>query len=347
MGEAIASVIDLRSDTVTRPTGEMRRAMASAEVGDDVYSEDPTVNVLEAETAALVGHEAALFVPSGTMGNQVALLCHTVRGDEVFAHREAHIHYYEGGAPALLGGVTVQALDGWRGRFGVAELAAALRPADVHFSRARLVCIENTHNRGGGSVWPVAEVRTLADFAHGAGLLLHVDGARIWNAAIALGVPVAQLCRPADTVMCCLSKGLCAPVGSLLCGPAETIARARRYRKVLGGGMRQAGILAAAGLVALRTMVDRLAADHANARYLAEGLCDVRGLAVHPEAVETNIVLIHSAQRQAPEIIAALARHGVRVGAMGLHTLRLVTHHDVSREACTRAIEALRRVMAG
>ena len=337
--------IDLRSDTVTAPTPEMRRAMAEAEVGDDVYGEDPTVNLLEAEAAAVTGKAAALFVPTGTMGNQLAILCHTERGDEMLLHEQAHIYYYEAGAPALLGGVSTRLLPGDRGRFTAVEVAAALRPPNAHFPRSRLLCLENTHNRGGGSVWDLAATRSVAAFARGVGLRVHLDAARIWNASVASGMPVAQLCAPADSVMCCLSKGLCAPVGSLLCGEAEWIAGARRYRKALGGGMRQAGVLAAAGLVALRTMVGRLVEDHDNARFLAEGLCVVPGCGVDPATVQTNMVRVETPARPAAGVAAALATRGVLCNATGAHTLRLVTHHDAPRAACARALEAFGQVM--
>ncbi len=341
------SPVDLRSDTVTRPTPAMRRAMAEAEVGDDVYGEDPTVRQLEAEVAAATAKAAALFVPSGTMGNQIAVLCHTERGDEMLLHEESHIYYYEAGAPAALAGVSARLLPGVRGRFGPEAVVAALRPANAHYPRPRLLCIENTHNRGGGSVWDPTAIAAVAAVGHGRGLAVHLDGARIWNASVALAVPVAQFCGPVDTVMCCLSKGLCAPVGSLLCGSVETIARARRYRKLLGGGMRQAGVLAAAGLVALRTMVDRLAEDHAHARFLAEGISSVRGFVVEPETVETNMVLLRTPSRPAAEVADALRALGVLCNATGPDTLRLVTHHDVSGADCERALPAFARVAAG
>ena len=340
-------MIDLRSDTVTQPTPEMRRAMAEAEVGDDVYGEDPTVNLLEAEAAALLGKAAAVLVPSGTMGNQIAVLCHTERGDEMLAHAESHIYYYEAGAPALLGGVTARLLPGERGRFTAADVGAALRGPNPHFPRTRLLCVENTHNRGGGSVWDPAQWRAVAAFARGAGLAVHLDGARIWNAAVALDLPPAELAAPADSVMCCLSKGLCAPVGSLLCGPADLIARARRYRKALGGGMRQAGVLAAAGLVALRTMRERLAEDHANARFLAEALADVPGVRVDPAEVQTNMVLVGTGRWAAADVAQALRLAGVAAGATGPATLRLVTHHGVSRADCAAAAATFREVLAG
>lgn len=339
--------IDLRSDTVTKPTAEMRQAMADAEVGDDVYGEDPTVKRLEEEAAAVTGKEAALFVPSGTMGNQIAVLCHTERGDEMLVHEESHIYYYEAGGPALLAGVTARLLPGGRGRFSPGEVAGALRPANTHFPRPRLVCLENTHNRGGGAVWDPGQARAVADFAHGSGLAIHLDGARIWNAAAALSLPVAELCAPADTVMCCLSKGLCAPVGSLLCGPKDLVARARRYRKVLGGGMRQAGVLAAAGLVALRSMRERLSDDHANARFLAEALAAIRGLEVDPREVETNMVRVGTGGQQADRWSEALRERGILANAIGPHTLRLVTHHDVPREACVRAVDMFAKIARG
>ena len=338
--------IDLRSDTVTRPTPEMRRAMAEAEVGDDVYGEDPTVARLESEVAGLLGKESAVFVPSGTMGNQLALLAQTGRGDEILVHADAHIYFYEAGAPAALAGVMCRLLPGARGRFTPQDVAAALRPPGAHFPPTRLLCLENTHNRGGGAVWDAAATAGVAAAARGAGLAVHLDGARIWNAAAALGVGEAALCAPADTVLCCLSKGLCAPVGSLLCGPADTVARARRWRKALGGGMRQAGVLAAAGLVAVRRMRSRLSEDHANARYLASALADVRGVRVDPAEVETNMVRV-GLDRPAVEVLAALRSRGVLANAVGPGTLRLVTHHDVSRAACTRAAAALAAVAAG
>lgn len=340
------AVADLRSDTVTRPTPEMRRAMAEAEVGDDVYGEDPTVNALEAEAATLLGKAAALFVPSGTMGNQLAVLCHTERGDEVLAHAESHVGYYEAGAPAWLAGVTLRGIPGARGTFGAADLEAALRPADVHFPRPRLLCLENTHNRGGGRVWDPDLLRAVAATARRHGLAVHLDGARLWNAAVASGRPPAQLAEPADSVLCCLSKGLAAPVGSVLAGPEDWIARARRYRKALGGGMRQAGVLAAAGLVALRTMLPRLAEDHANARALAEDLAAIGGLEVRPDEVETNIVLVGTAHRPAQAVVESLRERGVLAGTMGPRLLRLVTHRDAGRAECQLAAAALAQAMA-
>ena len=341
------AVADLRSDTVTRPTPEMRRAMAEAEVGDDVYGEDPTVNALEGEAAAVLDKDAALFVPSGTMGNQIAVLCHTERGDEILAHPEAHVGYYEAGGPAWLAGVMLRGVPGPRGVFGPAEVEAALRPPDLHFPRSRLLCLENTHNRGGGKVWDQSLLERVVDVARRRGLAVHLDGARLWHAAVALDRPVAELAAPADSVVCCLSKGLGAPVGSVLAGPAAWIARARRYRKAMGGGMRQAGVLAAAGRVALGTMIPRLAEDHANARALAADLAAVPGLEVRPEEVETNMVMVGTGDRPAAALVEALRALGVLTGTMGPRTLRLVTHYDVGRRECQIAASALARVIAG
>ncbi|MDI3297746.1 MAG: low-specificity L-threonine aldolase [Bacillota bacterium] len=336
-------LVDLRSDTVTRPSPEMRRAMAEAEVGDDVYGEDPTVRALEETGAALVGQEAALFVPSGTMGNQVAVLTHTQRGDEVFCEAESHIYYYEVGDIAALAGAQPRPIPGSRGRFTAADLRRAVREPNIHFPRPRLVCLENTHNRAGGTVWRPEEVDAVVAAAHELGLVVHLDGARLFNAAVALGVPAERLARGVDSVMFCLSKGLGAPVGSLLCGPADWIERARKERKRLGGGMRQAGILAAAGLYALRHNVERLAEDHANARWLAGQLARIEGLRVDPGSVETNMVLV-GVPGPAAAFSQALKERGVLANPSGPETLRLVTHLDVDRAGCERAVEAFRSV---
>ncbi|MBX6350402.1 MAG: low-specificity L-threonine aldolase [Clostridia bacterium] len=337
--------IDLRSDTVTQPTPEMRRAMAEAEVGDDVYGEDPTVHRLEEEAADRLGKEAALFVPSGTMGNQIAVLSHTERGDEVIVEAESHIYWYEVGAIAALSSAQPRTVVGRRGVFGPEELRAALRPANIHYPPTRLVCIENTHNRAGGTVWTEDETERLARAAHEEGLRVHLDGARIFNAAVALGTTAARLAAPADSVMFCLSKGLAAPVGSLVCGTREFIARARRYRKMLGGGMRQAGVLAAAGLVALRTMVDRLAEDHENARRLAEGLAAIPGFSVDLETVVTNMVAVDVAGTGVPaeELVRRMAEEGVLANATGPYRIRFVTHKDVARSDIPKALRAIER----
>ena len=332
--------IDLRSDTVTRPTPEMRRAMAEAEVGDDVYGEDPTVNRLEQKTAQLVGMEAALFVPSGTMGNEIAIQLLTARGDEVLCERRSHVVRYELAGMSVLSGVMPRTLDAPGGHLSPDQVrAAAAGPRAYYRSEVSLVVLENTHNLGGGTVQGVAEQRAVIAAARECGFKIHLDGARLWNAAVALGVSPATLVAGVDTVMVCLSKGLCAPVGSLLASTRERIDAARRVRKLLGGGMRQAGVLAAAGLVALETLVPRLAEDHANARLLGEALARGRGVRLAP--VETNIVVGVLEGRTAPEAVAALRERGVLTTAMDAHTLRLATHRDVSRQDCERAAAAI------
>jgi threonine aldolase len=340
-------IIDLRSDTVTKPTPEMRRAMLEAEVGDDVYGEDPTVNQLEAEAAALLGKEAALFVPTGTQGNQVAILTHTQRGDEVIMEAESHVFYYEVGGIAALSGCQTRPLPGFRGAMDPDQVAAAIRSDNIHFPRTGLVCVENTHNRSGGCILPPENVAAIAEVAHARGVPVHMDGARIFNAAVALGRPAAELVAPVDSVMFCLSKGLAAPVGSMLVGSREFIARARRYRKLLGGGMRQVGVLAAAGLVALRTMIDRLAEDHANARRLAEGLSAIPGLQVEHETVQTNMVMFDILDRRwdAAALSGALSRAGVLCNAVGPRRIRLVTHKDVAGADIPEALDRMERVV--
>jgi threonine aldolase len=331
--------IDLRSDTVTRPTPEMRKAMAEAEVGDDVYGEDPTVNRLEARAAERLGMEAALFVPSGTMGNAIAIRILTERGDEVLAERRSHVVRYELSGMSVLSGAMPRMVDAAGGHLTPDDVRGAAGPRAYYKSDVSLVVLENTHNLGGGTVQRVEDVRAVIAAARECGFRVHLDGARIWNAAVALGVPPAALVQGADTVMSCLSKGLCAPVGSVLASSRERIEKARRVRKLLGGGMRQAGILAAAGLVALDTLVPRLADDHAHAKLLGEALSRSKGVRVAP--VETNIVVATLEGRTAPDVVAALRQEGVLATAMDARTLRLVTHRDVSREDCERAAGAL------
>jgi threonine aldolase len=335
--------IDLRSDTVTRPTPEMRRAMAGAEVGDDVYGEDPTVNRLEARAAEVLGMEAALFVPSGTMGNAIAIRILTQRGDEVLVERRSHVVRYELSGMSVLSGVLPRMVDAPGGHLTPEHVRAAVAPRAYYKSDVSLVVLENTHNLGGGTVQRVEEVQAVVAAARECGFRVHLDGARIWNAAVALGVPPSALAKGVDTVMSCLSKGLCAPVGSVLASSRERIEEARRARKLLGGGMRQAGILAAAGLVALDTLVPRLAEDHANARLLAEALGRGEGVRVTP--VETNIVVAALEGRSAPDVVGVLRREGVLANAMDASTLRLVTHRDVSREDCERAAAAIERAL--
>ncbi len=331
---------DFRSDTVTKPTPAMRQAMAEAEVGDDVFGEDPTVQRLEARVADILGKEAALFVPSGVMGNQLAIAVHTRPGDEVVLAERSHIFHYESGAPALLSGVQLRPLADPRGFLTAEAVRAVVRGRYDWEPRTRLVCLENTVNKAGGLVYPLGLAREVAGAARAHGLRLHLDGARLWNAAVASGHPEAELAAPFDTVSVCLSKGLGAPVGSLLAGEAETIRLARRYRKLFGGGMRQVGILAAAGLVALghRTA---LADDHRRARRLAEALAATPGFEVDPTSVETNIVLAETGP-PAAAVLARLEALGVRMVAFGPHTVRATTHRDVSDAEVERTVDVLR-----
>ncbi len=331
--------IDLRSDTVTRPTPRMRQAMAEAEVGDDVFGEDPTVRRLEARVAELLGFEAALFVPSGTMGNAVAIRILTERGDEVLVERRSHVVRYELSAMSVLSGVMPRMVDAPDGHLRPEHVRDAVAPRAYYKSDVSLVVLENTHNLAGGTVLGPGETREVIGAAREAGFRVHVDGARIWNAAAALEVPVSTLVAGADTVMTCLSKGLGCPVGSLVASSGERIEQARRARKLLGGGMRQAGVLAAAGLVALDEALPRLAEDHAHARRLGEALARGHGIRVTPP--RTNIVLATLEDGTAPEVAAALSAEGVLTIAMDSRTLRLVTHRDVSQEDCRRAVEAI------
>ena len=343
-------IVDLRSDTVTRPTPAMRAAMAAAEVGDDVFGDDPTVNRLQAVAAARLGKPAALFVPSGTMANLAAMLAWCARGDEVILGNLAHTFVHEAGGTAAVGGIHPHPLPNLPdGTLDLDQVVGAIRADDPHYPITRLICLENTHNRCGGVPFGpeyMAAARAVAD-AHG--LKLHLDGARLFNAAVAVGVDARELAVGADSVSFCLSKGLGAPVGSLLCGPEDFIYRAWRARKMLGGGMRQAGVLAAAGLVALETMVDRLADDHANARRLAEGLAALPGVELDPAAVRTNIVVFALAEgAMTPRAFAdALHARDVWLFTIGGRHLRAVTHHQVTAEGVERAIAAARAVLGG
>ncbi len=340
--------IDLRSDTVTLPTPAMYAAMAAAPLGDDVMGEDPTVQRLEEAAAARLGKEAALFVPTGTMANLAAVLAHTRRGDEVILEAEAHIFYYEAAGLSVAGGLMPRPLRGHQGALDPADVAAAIRPDDVHFPRTGLVCLENTHNRAGGTVISLEQTRAVCAVAHAAGLPVHVDGARIFNAALALGVDAATLVADVDSVSFCLSKGLSAPVGSLIVGRREFIGRARRARKMLGGGMRPAGVIAAAGLVALEQMVERLAEDHANARRLGERLAALPGVAVDLATVQTNMVRfsVEPSGLEAAEFVARLRACGVLCGARDRWTIRLVTHRHISAADVDAAAEAIAAVAA-
>jgi len=338
-------MLDLRSDTVTRPTEEMRRVMAAAEVGDDVLGDDPTVIALERRTAEILGKEAAVYMPSGTMTNQVAVRAHTEPGDEIILDRNAHIYLFEAGAPAALAGVTCRLLAGIRGIFTAADLSAALRSRNVHHPRARLVCLENTHNRGGGSIWPIERIAEVAEVAREHDLKLHLDGARLWNASVATGIAERDYAEYFDSVSVCFSKGLGAPVGSALAGTDAFIRRARRFRKQFGGGMRQAGIIAAGALHALEHHRTRLTEDHENAAALAQGLAGLPGIEIDATSVETNIVIFRLTAMPASELASRLRQSGVGVLAIGGDAIRAVTNLNVTRAHIARALEIFRRVL--
>ncbi|GIV08753.1 MAG: threonine aldolase [Fimbriimonadales bacterium] len=335
--------VDLRSDTVTLPTPEMRRAMAEAELGDDVYGEDPTINRLQERVAALLGQEAALFTPSGTMANEIAVKVWTQPSDAILVDAESHILHYELAGPAVIAGVQVATYPIVDGTFHIEDIDARIRTADDHTPGTRLLCIENTHNRCGGTILPPDKMPALRALAQQRGLKIHLDGARLFNAAVAWGSPPTAWTHFVDSAMIAFSKGLCCPVGSVLVGSCEFIREAHRVRKLLGGGMRQAGVLAAACLVALDTMVDRLAEDHARARRLAEAIAELPDLSVNLRTVQTNMVYVHTV-RPAPEIERALAERGVLCIALDPHRLRLVTHRDIDDRALDYAIAAFRQV---
>lgn len=340
--------VELRSDTMTRPTPAMRKAMAEAEVGDDVFGEDPTVNRLEMLAAERLGKEAALFVSSGTMANLVSQMSHCGRGDEMLLGSLAHSFYYEQGGSAAVASIHPRTVPNQPdGKLALDELEAAIRADNIHFPRTRLIALENTHNLCGGAPLESAYIRDVAAIARRHGIRLHIDGARLFNAAVALGVAARQLVADADSVSFCLSKGLAAPVGSVVCGSREFIQTARRARKVLGGGMRQAGVLAAAGIVALNEMIDRLAEDHANARRLAKGLAGISGLELDPGRYATNIVYFDVIQQglNAAELVARLQQKGVRMLAAGPRTLRAVTHYEVTAPDIEYALSVMAKAM--
>jgi len=342
-------IVDLRSDTVTLPTPAMREAMYRAEVGDDVYGEDPTVNRLEAMAAERMGKEAALFVVSGTMGNLVSLLTHCGRGDEVIMGDKAHSFLYEAQGASVLGGIAVRTVPNLpNGMLDPADVEAAIREDNVHFPRTRLICLENTHNRCGGAVLTPAQMATIREIARRHGLAVHLDGARIFNAAVALGIEAKEIAAQADSVQFCFSKGLSAPVGSAICGSAEFIKAARRNRKIVGGGMRQAGVIAAAAIVALEQMVERLAEDHENARILAEGLAEIPGFEVDLSTVQTNIIIfgLTDTRVSAKDVVRALAAEGVKIGVIDARHFRAVTHYGITREDIDMALMVARKVMS-
>jgi threonine aldolase len=341
-------VVDLRSDTLTLPTPEMREAMARAEVGDDVWEEDPTVKRLEALAAERTGKDAGLFVASGTMGNLVSVLSQTEPGQEVILDLDSHIFNYEVASAAVIGGVQTRPIKTDRGFLSPQLVREAIRPANIHVPPTGLVCLENTHNRHGGTVMTPEEIQDVAGVAHSHAVPVHLDGARIFNAAAALKRDVVLFTRPVDSVMFCVSKGLAAPVGSLVCGRREFIARARRFRKMLGGGMRQVGVLAAAGIVALEKMVNRLDEDHANARRLAEGIAGLLVPRIDLSKVQTNIVIFHvDRPGGAEQLVRECAARKVKIHQIGPASIRCVTHKDVDREDIDRALDAFREITRG
>jgi threonine aldolase len=333
--------IDLRSDTVTKPTLAMRKVMMDAEVGDDVYGEDPTVNNLQEKVAGLLKKEAAIFVPSGTMANQLAIRAHTHPGDEVIIEYESHTFNYEGGGGAALSGIQLHPLRGERGILEPAQIEDAVRPHDDHFAPTRLICLENTHNRAGGKVYPLEKIRRTHRLASRYGLATHLDGARLLNASVASGVPPHRYARYFDSVSICLSKGLGAPMGSLVAGSHEFISRVHRYRKMFGGGMRQVGIIAAAGIYALNHHVDRLAVDHAHAKRLAHGFSQIAGIRLDPDGVETNIIIfdVSPTGKDPYRIVESLRERGILMIPFGKTLIRAVTHLDVSAEDIETTLE--------
>ena len=341
-----ATIIDLRSDTVTKPTPEMRRAIAEAEVGDDVFGDDPTVNRLQERVAELTGKEAAIFVPSGSMANQASIRAQTQPGDEIICHQDSHIYHYEGGAPAGLSGCSFRFLPGERGIFDPEQVRSAIRSTDSHFPQSRLVVVENTHNRGGGSIWPMEKIEAVHAVAREHGLSLHLDGARLLNACVATGHKAADYANYFDTVATCFSKGLGAPVGSAVAGSAELIRRVHRFRKMFGGGMRQAGMIAAGALYALEHNVERLAEDHANAKRLADAIAQMNGLSIDVSTVETNIVYfeVEESLGAAKDLCDCLHAAGVWMLPVAPQRIRAVAHLDVSSDDIERAIATIARV---
>lgn len=339
-------MIDLRSDTVTKPTEEMRKAAYEAEVGDDVYGEDPTVTLLEEKAAKILGKESALFVTSGTQGNQIAVLTHCRPGNEILLEQESHIFYYESGAVAALAGVQTRTIPGINGIMNPKDIEAAIRGEDQHFPETGLICIENTHNRAGGAVVPVTNMAEIYEIAQHHSIPVHVDGARLFNAAASSGIPIEEFTKHCDTVQICLSKGLGAPIGSIIAGPNEFIKRARKWRKRLGGGLRQVGIIAAPGLLALTKMTERLSEDHANAVFLAEGLRNIHSLKI-VNSVDTNIVVVDVAELDlnADQFVQALNDKGVLAVTFGPTLVRLTTHYDVNREDMERVITSIDEIV--
>lgn len=338
--------IDLRSDTVTLPTMEMREAMYKAEVGDDVYGEDPTINKLEEMAADMMGKEAAMFVTSGTQGNQVCVMTHTRPGEEIILEEKCHIITYEVGGIGYLSGVQARLIRGKHGAMDPADIEAAIREDDIHQPRTSLICVEETHNRAGGTVIPLDVLKRTYELAQRHKISVHMDGARIFNAATYLKVPVKEIAQYADSVMFCLSKGLCAPVGSMVVGSKEFISRARKFRKMMGGGMRQAGFLAAAGIVALEKMTKRLQEDHDNARILAEGLNSIPGIKIDMDTVQTNIVIcdIEGLNMNGEELSKKLFARGIKVNGSNGTNVRFVTHYGIEKQDVEKTVEAVKQI---
>lgn len=339
-------MIDLRSDTITKPTPQMREYMAIADVGDDVFGDDPTVIALEQKVAQLLGKQAAVFVPSGTMANQIAIRVHTRPGDEIIIDANAHVYYYEAGATAALSGVICNTIQGHRCVFSAGDVKAKLRPEDVHFARTRVICIENTTNRGGGKIWPIQEIEKISQLAKQEKLLMHMDGARLWNAAAATGIQESQWASHFDSLSVCFSKGLGAPMGSALVGTHQFIHEARRIRKQFGGGMRQAGIVAAGAIYALDHHVELLKDDHKNAKILAEELATIPNVQLNPDDVETNIIVFGVGTLNAPDIEKKLLNEGIASLAIGPNTMRFVTSLMVKHSDIPKVIQTCKRVLA-
>ncbi|MDW7729217.1 MAG: low-specificity L-threonine aldolase [Bacillota bacterium] len=339
-------MIDLRSDTITMPTVAMRKAMAEAEVGDDVYGADPTINRLQELSAEMMGKEAAMFVPSGTMGNQIAVLTHTRPGTEVILEADSHIYYYEAAAASVFAGIQPRPLAGRRGSMPAELVEWAIRQDDIHLPPTSLICLENTHNRAGGTVVPLKDMQAVYEVANRYKIPVHLDGARIFNASVASGVPVKDYTACTTSIQFCLSKGLGAPVGSIIAGPADFIEEARRWRKRLGGGMRQAGIIAAAGIVALETMVDRLAEDHENARLLADGLASLKGIDFNPDEVDTNIVIVKPTTMTIEQLGDELEKKGILTVVIEPDRVRFTTNKEVNRDDIEKTITAVKEILA-
>ena len=338
-------MIDLRSDTITLPTPEMREAIHQAFVGDDVFGDDPSINNLEERVAEILGKEAAVYMPSGTMTNQVAIRTHTEPGDEILLEQSAHVYFNEAGATAALSGAICRLIPGDRGVFGAEDMEAAIRPVNDHYPRTKLVCVENTANRGGGKVWPLEKLAEVKKTGHENGLKIHLDGARIWNAAAAMNIPESEIAKHFDSVSVCFSKGLGAPVGSALAGSSDFIMEARRFRKQFGGGMRQAGIIAAGALYALENNRERLTVDHDNAKIFAKGLAEINGIDVNPDDVETNIINFRVQGMTKDELIEKLNKQGTHVLPKDSITIRAVTNLMVSESQINIALDHVRNAM--